>query len=159
MVMKKTKIGGIIQNPHLAVIWILEAADRPGIAATVLNALGEREISAQFIVQLIDSHYQDHICICIDRDALDLARSLADSTASAIGAHTVEYTEEASLLSIFGPDFRERPGIAGIMFDALASRNINILAISTSISTISCVIEAQHLDNAIEAVHEAFELP
>lgn len=157
--MKRTRIGGIIQNPYLSIVWILGVADRPGIAATVLNALGEKEISAQFIAQIIDDHHQDHICICIDRDTLDLARSLADSAARAVGAHTVEYTEEASLLSIFGPDFRERPGIAGIMFDALASRNINILAISTSISTISCVIEAQHLDNAIEAVHEAFELP
>ena len=159
MVMKRTKIGGIIQNPHLAAVWILGVADKPGIAATVLNALGEKEISAQFIVQIIDSHSQDHICICIDRDALDLARPLADSAAREIGAQSVEYTDEASLISIFGPDFRERPGIAGIMFNALASRNINILAISTSISTISCVIEAHHLDNALEAVHEAFELP
>ena len=34
-----------------------------------------------------------------------------------------------------GPDFRERPGIAGMMFRSLAAKGVNILAISTSIST------------------------
>jgi aspartokinase len=45
------------------------------------------------------------------------------------------------------------------MFDALANRDINILAISTSISTISCVIEAKNLAEAAEAIRDAFELP
>lgn len=157
--MKKIKIGGIIQNQHLSAIRILGVADRPGIAATILNALGEEEISAQFIVQCIDLHHQDHICICIDRDALDLARVQAQEAARVIGAQSVEYIEQASLISIFGPDFRERPGIAGTMFHALAANDINIIAISTSISTISCVIETQYLETAARALREAFELP
>jgi len=157
--MKKTLIGGIIQNQYLAAIRILGVADRPGIAATVLAALGEEEISAQFIVQLIDLHHQNHICICIDRDTLEVARLRAEAAANIIGAQSVEYIPEASLISIFGPDFRERPGIAGDMFNALAQSNINILAISTSISTISCVIEAQHLDAAAEAIRNTFQLP
>jgi len=157
--MKKIKIGGIIQNQYLSAIRILGVADRPGIAAIVLKALGEQEISAQFIVHLIDLQHQDHICICIDRDGLDVARSCAEVAASIIGAQSVEYIPQASLISIFGPDFRERPGIAGTMFDALARCDINILAISTSISTISCVIETRDLAAAAQAIRDTFELP
>jgi aspartokinase len=157
--MGKIKIGGIIQTPRLAALSILGVADRPGIAAEVLNALGERHISIQFIAQLIDSQRQDHLCLCMARDELRAGLALAQAAAQKIGAQTVECIEEASLISIFGPDFRERPGIAGTMFAALAARDINILAISTSISTVSCVIEARHLAQAVEALKQTFELP
>ncbi|MFB0546725.1 MAG: ACT domain-containing protein, partial [Anaerolineae bacterium] len=59
----------------------------------------------------------------------------------------------------FGPHFGERPGIAGVMFSALASVGINILAISTSISSLSCVINVSDMDEAVWALGEAFELP
>jgi len=57
------------------------------------------------------------------------------------------------------PHFGERPGIAGTMFSALASAGINILAISTSISTASCLIDVYDMDEAVEVLQETFELP
>ena len=66
---------------------------------------------------------------------------------------------EVAIVSIFGPDFRERPGIAGTMFHALAERGVNILAVSTSISTVSCVIESDPLESALVALRETFDLP
>jgi aspartokinase len=62
-------------------------------------------------------------------------------------------------VAIFGPDFRERPGIAGRMFRALAERKVNILAISTSISTVTCIVELSRLKDALAAITEYFDLP
>jgi aspartokinase len=45
------------------------------------------------------------------------------------------------------------------MFSALASADVNILAISTSISSLSCIIDAAQLDTAVQALQEAFERP
>jgi aspartokinase len=45
------------------------------------------------------------------------------------------------------------------MFSALGDAGIRILAISTSISTLSCVIEEKLLPQAVQAVSEAFEPP
>ena len=44
------------------------------------------------------------------------------------------------------------------MFETLAAEGINIMMISTSEIKISCVIEEQHLEPAIRALHQAFEL-
>jgi aspartate kinase len=44
------------------------------------------------------------------------------------------------------------------MFRALADRKINILMISTSEIKVSCVIEAPAGEEALRAVHKAFEL-
>ncbi len=157
--MAKTKIGGIIQNNHLAAVRVSGIADRPGVAAAVLTQLGRHGISAQFIVQCIDLASQDHIVVCVDRDCADIAFELVQNAAQMLQARHVDLIREVSLISIFGPDFRERPGIAGAMFSALASRGINIFAISTSISTVSCVINRQDTPAALEAITETFELP
>jgi aspartokinase len=45
------------------------------------------------------------------------------------------------------------------MCQALYNRDIKIRAISTSLSTISCLIEAQSLDEAVLALRDAFTLP
>ena len=76
-----------------------------------------------------------------------------------VGAEEVIHIPNVALVAIFGPDFRERPNIAGTFFSALAQAGINILAISTSISTLSCVIDADRLDDAVRAICGAFELP
>lgn len=157
--MAKTKIGGVIQNTQLAAVRVSGIADRPGVAAAVLTALGQHGISAQFIVQCIDLASQDHIVVCVDRDHADQAFALVQAAAEMLQARHVDLIREVSLISIFGPDFRERPGIAGAMFSALAARGINIFAISTSISTVSCVINRQDTPAALEAISDTFELP
>ena len=45
------------------------------------------------------------------------------------------------------------------MSSALASVGINILAIRTSISSLSCVVDINDMDEAVCALEEAFELP
>ena len=63
------------------------------------------------------------------------------------------------MLSVFGPHLREKPKVPGVMFNALAGNGINVIAISTSISSVSCVIEAAYLDAAIQALQDTFEIP
>lgn len=157
--MDKIRIGGIMQNAHLALVNVTAVPDRPGIAAAILNSLGGRSVNVQFIVQCIDQNHQDQVALCVDREDLPLALQLVEQVAPELPAGKVVTQPEVAIVSIFGPDFRERPGIAGTMFRALADRGVNILAVSTSISTVSCVIQSDVLDTALLALREAFDLP
>jgi aspartate kinase len=157
--MDKIRIGGIMQNGHLAMLNITSVPDRPGTAAAILGGLGQKNINVQFIVQCIDQSSQDQVALCVDRDDLPAALETLHAVAPELSAGQIVPYPEAAIVSIFGPDFRERPGIAGTMFEALASVGINILAISTSISTVSCVIESSHLDIALGALRKTFDLP
>jgi aspartate kinase len=157
--MEKVRIGGIKQNAHLSLLNVTAVPDRPGIAAAILSGLGKRGINVQFIVQCIDERQRDQVALCVDRDDIDAAGEVVSSLAPELEAGKVITQPEAAIVSIFGPDFRERPGIAGSMFHALAEREINILAISTSISTVSCVIHSDDLEPALIALRETFDLP
>ncbi|HSR34179.1 MAG TPA: ACT domain-containing protein [Anaerolineae bacterium] len=157
--MAKIRIGGIMQNAHLSLLNVTAVPDRPGIAAAILGELGSRSINVQFIVQCIDQNHQDQVALCVDRDDLQVALEAVKRVAPDLDAGTVMPYPEVAIVSIFGPDFRERPGIAGTMFDALAADGINILAISTSISTVSSVIESNDLEAALDALRLTFDLP
>jgi aspartate kinase len=156
---EKIKVGGVIQNDHLASISVLAVRDRPGIAAAVLDALGQQNLNVQFVVQMIDHQEQAQMVLCVDRTDLQKSLSAIETIRGEVEPQAVTSNEEVASLAIFGPDFRERPGIAGKMFRAMAERGINILAISTSISTVNCIIELSKVKDALEAINEHFDLP
>jgi aspartate kinase len=95
----------------------------------------------------------------VDRDDLPAAQEVVELVAPELDAGSVVAQPEVAIVSIFGPDFRERPGIAGTMFRSLADRGVNILAVSTSISTVSCVIDSDSLEVALIALRDTFDLP
>jgi aspartate kinase len=157
--MAKIRIGGIMQNAHLALLNVTAVPDRPGIASAILGGLGQKGINVQFIVQCIDQNHRDQVALCVDRDDLGEAENVVSGVAPELDAGRVIVNPEVAIVSIFGPDFRERPGIAGTMFEALAASGINIMAISTSISTVSCVIGSDDLEMALIALRDTFDLP
>lgn len=156
---KKTQIGGIMHSDGLAMIGVLAIPSRPGTAGRILSTMGDNSINVQFIVQTVDREGKDHVVFCVDREDLDRALDLLTSTKEEVSAEDVVHDASVGLVSIFGPDFRQRPGIAGEMFAALGQVDVNIKAISTSISTISCVIQATQVPEAVKALQGTFEMP
>jgi aspartate kinase len=156
---QKIKIGGIIQNRNLAKIGVMSIPDRPGVAGAIFGALGAKGVNAPFIVHTIDLNNLDSVVICVARENLTAALEALDTVKETVGAKEVVYDREVGMISIFGPHFGERPGIAGVMFSSLASAGINVLAISTSISSLSCLVDVSDVDEAVRALREAFELP
>jgi aspartate kinase len=53
---------------------------------------------------------------------------------------------------------RSHAGVASKMFKILADEKINISTISTSEIKISVILEEKYLDNAVRALHKAFDL-
>jgi aspartokinase len=156
---EKIRLGGVIQNDHLASISVLAYPDRPGIAAVVLGALGQKSLNVQFVVQMIDHQACGQIVLCVDRGDLQASLAAIEALRPEVRPAAVLSNPAVASIAIFGPDFRERPGIAGRMFAALAQLGINILAISTSISTVNCIVESGNLRDAYAAICDCFEVP
>jgi len=156
---EKIKVGGVLQNRGLCLVGVMSAPDRPGIAAAIFDALGRERLNAQFIVQNIDLSNHAHVIFCIAMEDCERVLDSVRPVALELGAQKVTNQGPVSLISVFGPDFRERPGIAGTVFRALAGVGINILAVSTSISTLSCVIREEDCEPAIKALREVLAMP
>ncbi|MBC8449396.1 MAG: ACT domain-containing protein [Chloroflexi bacterium] len=155
----KLQAGGLIRNDHLAMIGVMDIPSRPGVGGRLFSALSDQGINVEFIVHLIGLEEKDHIVLCVDRDDLSQTLSVTERVREEVGGKAVTSDPEVASVSLFGLDFREQRGVASRMCKALGDCNINIRAISTSLSTITCVIEAQHLDEAVQALRDAFTLP
>ena len=155
----KLQAGGLIHNDHLAMIGIMDIPSHPGVGGILFSELGEQGINVELIVHLIDLEERDHIVLCVGRDDLSQALAVAECIREQVGGKAVTSDPKVASVSLFGLDFREHHGIASHMCKTLGDCNINIRAISTSLSTITCVIGAQCLDDAVHALREAFTLP
>ena len=68
------------------------------------------------------------------------------------------YDNNVSKVSIVGVGMITTPGITYRMFQALASKKINIMVISTSEIKISVLISNKQIKKAIAALHKEFKL-
>ena len=155
----KIEAQGIICNKNLASISVMSAPDRCGLACEVLQALGGKRINVEFIVQCIDLAQNSHIVLCVHQDDFDAALAAIHPLQSQLRAESIVSQRNVAMLSVFGPDFRTRPAIAALVFEGLASAGINIMAISTSISTVSCLIEGSRVDDALLGLQKHFKVP
>lgn len=155
---EKIQIGGIIRSANLSLIGVVGLPDRPGAAGLVMHAMGRRGINVEFIAQGVGEQGRANLTFCVGKDDFkDALNALRQDVAAEVEA--IVFIENVASVAIFGPDFRQRPAIAAHLFEALAQADINIRAISTSISTVSCIIDNDRLEDAMIAVHQSFELP
>jgi aspartokinase len=155
----KVKVGGIMAHGGLAIVSILSFPDRPDIPGMILHAMGRQNINIEFVVHDIDIEGNGNMTFCIDQKYLEVALGVLEGVKSLIEARGISYHPNVATISVFGPHFRERPMISGLMFNTLGTVGINVLAISTSISSCSCVIQADQAEDAMRALHETFEAP
>jgi aspartokinase len=159
MKMEKIKAGGIIQNANLVKIGLNSVPNRPGIASKVFSVLGKKGINVQFIVQAIELNSRANMTLCVGMEDMEIALSAINEIKAEVQPELITNQPNVAIVSVFGPHFRDYPGIAAVVFSTLASVDINILAISTSISTISCVIDGERLTDAVNAISEKFDVP
>ncbi len=73
-------------------------------------------------------------------------------------ASGIETDANVGKVSIVGAGMRSHPGVAAKVFKTLGDNEINIEMISTSPIKISCVVAADRVPDAVQAIHQAFEL-
>jgi aspartate kinase len=157
--MEKIKIGGIMQSDGRGLVKIMSVPDHGGVAGTVLGALGERGINIELLVQSFDLDDCGNFSLVIDQKDLDPAICLLDEVKPTIDAKVISYIPDVAVITVFGHHLREKPRVHGLMFSSIAEVGICSLAIATSLSSISCVVEGRNLETAVRAITETFDTP
>jgi aspartate kinase len=157
--MDKMEIGGIMQSDGRALLKIMSVPDHASVAGTVFKAMGENGINIELLVQSFDLDDCGNFAVVIDQKDLDQALQVLEGLKPTIDAKAVSYTPDVAVITVFAPHLREKPHIHGLMFSSIASVGINCLAISTSLSSVSCVVEGQYLTTTTQALTEAFYVP
>ena len=157
--MEKTVITGVAHDKNQVRITIMSVPDRPGIAATIFNAIAGANINVDMIVQNISSHDRStDISFTVSKadgkKAFDITRKVSED----LGTKGVNMNAEVAKVSIVGVGMQSHFGVAAKMFETLAKKGINIMMISTSEIKISCVVDVKQTEEAVKVLHDVFEL-
>lgn len=141
-------------------IVVCDVPDEPGVAAKIFTTLSDEHISVDTIIQSYARLHNNTNDIAFTINKTDLPRTmeLFDKINDEIKADKIHIDDNIAKVSIVGAGMIDRPGVAATMFDTLANLNINIKMISTSEVKISCLVDADVANDALRALHKAFNL-
>ncbi len=153
-------ISGVAHDRSEVKITVVGVPDKPGEAAAIFRELAEAGINIDMIVQNVSTRGTGRTDVSFTLPASDGATAMAAlrKVADSVGYQDLLYDDHIGKLSLIGAGMRSHPGVSATFFAALADVGVNIEMISTSEIRISVVLRDTDLDNAVLAVHDAFEL-
>lgn len=151
-------VRGVAAEKNEAKVTLQHVPDQPGVAATLFQELAAANVNVDMIVQNVSEQEHTDISFTVPRDELKRTRTAVDGLLQRLGATGAIYDVDIAKISIVGVGMRGHSGVAHRMFEALSANKINIEMISTSEIKISIVIRSAYADQAVRALHEAFEL-
>ncbi|GIT16761.1 MAG: aspartokinase [Dehalococcoidia bacterium] len=154
----RNRVTGVPSEKNVSKITILGAIDKPGVAAEIFEPLSKAGISVDVIVQNSSNSGTTDITFTVKSDQLKEALSITQDSASKLQINGVSSEDGFGKVSIIGTGMLNVPGYASKMFEALANASVNIEMITTSEIRITCLVKEIQLDQAVRAVHSAFDV-
>ncbi len=158
--MEHPLITAVTHSTEEARITLLGVPDKPGAAAAIFNALADANCNVDTIIQNepLGQGRDAEVSFTISSEDLRAAERALAPIVEELGVARVDTDPEIGKVSIVGAGMRSHPGVAAKVFQTLAEEDINIEMISTSPIKISCVIRAEDVAGAVQALHGAFDL-
>jgi aspartate kinase len=157
-ILENQVVTGIAFSKDEAQISIRRVEDRPGIAAALFEPLAHANINVDMIVQNISADGRTDITFTVPVTDFERAKQVLEKIKKKVGFSALEGAADVVKVSIIGVGMRSHAGVAATAFKALAERQINIRAISTSEIKISVLIDAAYTELAVRTLHSVYGL-
>ncbi len=156
--MEQAIVTAVTHDTSEAKVTVAGVPDRPGLAARLFRALADRNVNVDMIVQNTSLHGTTDISFTIPEGDLAVSLEVAEGLLPDLGASGVTCDDDVARVSLVGAGMKTHPGVTALTFETLADVGINIEMISTSSIRISCLIRADQAEDAVRALHAAFDL-
>ncbi|NEW89858.1 MULTISPECIES: aspartate kinase [Rhodopseudomonas] len=157
--MENHVVTGIAFSKDEAQISVRRIEDKPGVAASIFGPLADANINVDMIVQNVseDGKTTD-LTFTVPASDFARAKQTITSAQDKIGYARFDSETDVAKVSVIGSGMRSHAGVAAQAFAALAARNINIRAITTSEIKFSVLIDAAYTELAVRTLHTLYGL-
>jgi aspartate kinase len=157
--MERNIITGIAHDLNEARVTLAGLPDRPGAVASIFGPLAEANINVDMIVQSVTRPgTPSDLTFTVPTASLPHTVAVLEKVRDKAGFTDILTDTDVVKVSAVGVGMRSNAGIAAKMFDTLAERGINILAITTSEIKVSVLIPEDYTELAVRVLHTAFGL-
>ena len=133
-------------------------SDTPGMAYGILGPLSDANIEVDVIVQNVSVNGKTDFTFTVSKEDEIAATDVIHNLRETLEFDDLLIDSSIAKVSLVGVGMRSHAGIASSAFKALSEAGINIQMISTSEIKITIVIKEDETDQAVGALHNAFEL-
>jgi aspartate kinase len=157
--MERQLVTGIAHDKNEARVTLTGLPDRPGTVAAIFAPLAKANINVDMIVQSgAGTGRSSSLTFTVPTGSLAHAVAELEKARDTIGFDQIMTNTDVVKVSAVGIGMRSNAGIAARMFETLAERGINILAISTSEIKVSVLVPEEYTELAVRVLHTAFGL-
>jgi aspartate kinase len=157
--MERQLVTGIAYDKNEARVTLTGLPDKPGAVAAIFTPLAQANINVDMIVQSVPRAGQkSDLTFTVPTASLVQASDTLERLKAEIGFEEMLTDTNVVKVSAVGVGMRSNAGIAAQMFEALAGRGINILAITTSEIKVSVLIAEEYTELAVRVLHTAYGL-
>ena len=153
------KVGGMIEVDNLTLYRFSDLLDKPGTAAKILKFFGEQKLNLEYITETGASDGTAAMTVCVVEQISEQIDQFLSNRQDLVKSMHIVKTEDVSIIGVYGPHFREKPAIAATFCALIGDAGVNILSLSSSISSISCIIDSSQMSTARSALLKHFSLP
>jgi aspartate kinase len=158
-IMEQQVVTGIAFSKDEAQISVRHVQDKPGVAASIFGPLAEASINVDMIVQNVsEDGATTDLTFTVPAADHQRARDTITKAKAQIGYDRIDSATDVAKVSVIGIGMRSHAGVAAQAFKALAARNINIRAITTSEIKFSLLIDAAYTELAVRTLHTLYGL-
>jgi aspartate kinase len=158
-IMEQQVVTGIAFSKDEAQISIRHVQDKPGVAASIFGPLAEANINVDMIVQNVsEDGATTDLTFTVPAADYERAKDTITKARTQIGYDRIDSATDVAKVSVIGIGMRSHAGVAAQAFKALAARNINIRAITTSEIKFSLLIDAAYTELAVRTLHTLYGL-
>jgi aspartate kinase len=151
---------GVAHDRSEAKVTVTGIPDQPGEAAKIFRTIADAEIDIDMVVQNISASADGRTDITFTAPKADGPKAVAalEARRDEIGFDKIIYNDHVGKVSLIGAGMRSHPGVTAPFREALANAGVNIDIITTSEIRISVLVRDVELDDAVRALHAAFDL-
>jgi aspartate kinase len=154
----KNNVVGVASDLGEIKITVERVPDEPGIAGKLFSSLADAGVNVDMIIQNLQRDELNDITFTINKEHEKAAVNVLDKIKVDLNINNYNIDRDVAKISIVGAGMQSTPGIAARMFSAFGKNDINIEMITTSEIKISCLIKKEEAHEAVNVLHEEFEL-
>jgi aspartate kinase len=156
--MEDIVVSGATIQKDMAKLSLVGVDNKPGNAARIFTHLAKAKVVVNDIVQTEVSTEKANLSFTVGTGDLRAAKQAVEEIKDEVKCESIFVRDDIAEVSVVGIGMRTHYGVADKMFSALAKAQVNIDSITTSEIRISCIVEEQQAEKALEAVCLAFDL-
>ena len=160
LTVEQAVLTGVAHDRSEAKVTIVGVPDRPGFAARIFRAVADVDVNIDMVLQNVSHERTGRTDVTFTLPVKDGPRAVEalEAVRAEVGHHEVVYDAHVGKVTLVGAGMRSHPGVTATFCESLAEAGVNIEMMNTSEIRISALIRDTQLDDAVRALHAAFEL-